>query len=126
TEVDQKWLPIMTGSDRYIFINEKKIWSEAQSYCRANHTDLASVRNQTENKQISEKLNFERNVWIGLFKDTWEWSDQSSSSFRYWKSNPGGIENCTTVSVNDQGLWRDQNCNMVSPFICHEGELHYT
>uniref|UniRef100_A0A8B9KI05 C-type lectin domain-containing protein n=1 Tax=Astyanax mexicanus TaxID=7994 RepID=A0A8B9KI05_ASTMX len=115
----------ITGSDRYIFINEKKSWSDAQSYCREHHTDLVSVRNQTENQQISKITNF-GNVWIGLFKDTWEWSDQSSSSFRYWKANPGGIENCIAVSVTDQGLWRDQNCSIVSPFICHEGELHYT
>ncbi|XP_049326016.1 macrophage mannose receptor 1-like [Astyanax mexicanus] len=77
----------MTGSDRYIFINEKKSWSDAQSYCREHHTDLVSVRNQTENQQISKITNF-GTAWIGLFKDTWEWSDQSSSSFRYWKSNP--------------------------------------
>ncbi|KAI4886795.1 hypothetical protein NFI96_013288 [Prochilodus magdalenae] len=71
------------NSTGYVFINVSKTWHEAQGYCREHYTDLASVRNQRENQQI---LDLARGsyVWIGLFMDFWQLSDQSNSSFRYW------------------------------------------
>ncbi|XP_072514076.1 C-type mannose receptor 2-like [Salminus brasiliensis] len=118
-----------TNTERYVFINESKNWTEAQSYCRENHTGLVKVRNQTENQQICSVATYSKSdhVWIGLFNDTWEWSDQSHSSFRYWRSdqpdNLGGNENCTAVFVTDQGQWHDDNCTNQLPFICHENKL---
>ncbi|KAI4890375.1 hypothetical protein NFI96_021530, partial [Prochilodus magdalenae] len=113
----------------YILINEEKTWSDAWSYCRHNYTDLASVKNLTENQKIFNLVQHSGidNVWIGLFKDSWEWSDQSSSLFRYWASkqpdNAGGTENCTAVSMADQGRWNDVNGNKPLPFVCHENKL---
>ncbi|XP_070978460.1 C-type lectin lectoxin-Phi1-like, partial [Oncorhynchus clarkii lewisi] len=66
---------------RFLMVQQLMTWREAQLYCRKHHTDLASVRNQTENKEICNVAG-RSNVWIGLFKDTWTWSDQSNSSFR--------------------------------------------
>uniref|UniRef100_W5L1E9 C-type lectin domain-containing protein n=1 Tax=Astyanax mexicanus TaxID=7994 RepID=W5L1E9_ASTMX len=95
-----------------------------QSYCREHHTDLVSVRNQTENQQIWSMLKTGNRIWIGLFNDSWKWSDQSSSSFRYWYSkqpdNYCGKENCTTIIINKQGHWNDDNCDTPHQFICHE------
>uniref|UniRef100_A0A3B1KCD5 C-type lectin domain-containing protein n=1 Tax=Astyanax mexicanus TaxID=7994 RepID=A0A3B1KCD5_ASTMX len=64
--------------------------------------------------------------WIGLFKDSWKWSDQSNSSFRYWKfMQPDNTYNtkCAAASVNDQGQWHDIGCEEPHPFICHEKQL---
>ncbi|XP_072514075.1 putative C-type lectin domain family 20 member A [Salminus brasiliensis] len=117
-----------TNSERYVFINETKTWTGAQSYCREHHTDLVKVRNQTENQKIYSVAKYSSTpVWIGLFNDAWKWSDQSRSSFRYWRSdqpdNLGGIENCAAVFLTDQGQWHDDNCNKQLPFICHENKL---
>ncbi|XP_072514073.1 C-type mannose receptor 2-like [Salminus brasiliensis] len=118
-----------TNSERYIFINETKNWTEARGYCREHHTDLVKVRNKAENQKICSVATYSKSdhVWIGLFNDAWEWSDQSNSSFRYWGSdqpdNQGGIENCAAVFVTDQGQWHDVNCNNQLPFICHKNKL---
>ncbi|XP_036419920.1 macrophage mannose receptor 1-like [Colossoma macropomum] len=111
---------------RYVLINESKSWSDAQTYCRERYTDLVSVRNQTENQKIWNlvKYSISPDVWIGLFNDSWKWSDQSDSSFRYWApnqpDNQGGNEKCAAVSMTDQGHWSDLNCQNKLPFICFE------
>ncbi|KAL6481102.1 hypothetical protein MHYP_G00091820 [Metynnis hypsauchen] len=116
-----------TSTERYVFINETKIWHDAQSYCREHHTDLVSVRNQTENQQIHNLSKINSNVdriWIGLFNDSWTWSDQSDSSFRYWMSGPENYaygEMC--AAVFEQGYWNNVSCNTELPFICYENKL---
>ncbi|XP_036420726.1 macrophage mannose receptor 1-like isoform X4 [Colossoma macropomum] len=114
-------------TERYIFINETKTWHDAQSYCREHHTDLASVRNQTENQQIfniSKNYSNSQNIWIGLFNDSWQWSDESNSTFRYWMSGPdkyGHGEMC--AAVFEQGYWNNVSCTNKLPFICYENKL---
>ncbi|KAG9330995.1 hypothetical protein JZ751_021284, partial [Albula glossodonta] len=113
-------------AQRYILIKEKMTWREAQSYCREHHTDLASVRNQAENQEIQQTgINAKQTgwVWIGLFKESWKWSDQSSSSYRYWRSgepnNAGGNEGCAEVRFGHSGKWNDRRCDEKQNFICY-------
>lgn len=121
-----------TGDDpqQYVFIGESKTWFEAQSYCRENHTDLVSVRNQTENQQL---LNMIPNistiewVWIGLFRNSWKWSDHTNSSYHNWAtgepSNEGEKGNCAEVQFEQAGKWKARPCDVKNPFICYEGEF---
>ncbi|XP_046723714.1 secretory phospholipase A2 receptor-like [Silurus meridionalis] len=117
--------------DRYVWIYNSMTWEDAQRFCRANHRDLASVRNETELQRILNITNgFE--VWIGLYRNRL-WSDQSSSTFTYWRPQipaqtpepdngaylPGqsGIQHCT--AVDRSGHWTDEDCFARFPFICY-------
>nr|XP_046185801.1 mucin-2-like [Oncorhynchus gorbuscha] len=103
---------------------ENKTWIDAQSYCRQNHTDLVSVRNQTENTEIKKKISLTGlPVWIGLFLDSWRWSDQSDSSFRNGTlGHPDASgQNCVALfseSVNS-AEWVKHPCDHRHNFICN-------
>ncbi|XP_026173587.1 putative C-type lectin domain family 20 member A, partial [Mastacembelus armatus] len=72
-----------TGADQYIVISQSMGWTTARDYCRTYYTDLASLRNNAENQMI-QNVSGQMTVWLGLFRDIWEWSDQTYSSMRYW------------------------------------------
>ncbi|XP_024290382.1 secretory phospholipase A2 receptor [Oncorhynchus tshawytscha] len=122
-------------TNKYIVIDNFKTWSEAQTYCREKHTDLASVRNTTEMEAI--KSSFPNvtgiyRVWIGLKKSpgVWRWSDQSgfsSKSLETFKANMahGSYQNgefCGVVTF-PSGNWKYQGCTTNSHFICYDDEL---
>lgn len=116
----------------YVLIQENKTWIDAQSYCRQHHTDLVSVRNQTENTEIDQKISLRGlPVWIGLFLDSWIWSDQSDSSFRNWwpvRHSTDQRYNCTWMSTDPSTYytkWISSPCDNYEPFICH-GKLPYS
>ncbi|MCI4386917.1 hypothetical protein PGIGA_G00068310 [Pangasianodon gigas] len=106
-------------------------WEEALRFCRANHRDLASVRNETELQQILSITNGYE-VWIGLYRNRL-WSDQSYSNFTYWRpeipalsaepdngiNSPRQYGNQHCTAVDHSGRWTDENCLASFPFICY-------
>ncbi|XP_039476180.1 C-type Lectin CRL-like [Oreochromis aureus] len=108
------------GKDQYILITQSKAWIAARDYCRTHYTDLTSLRNDAEYQVIQEVASgFE--VWVGLFRDPWEWSDQSDSSFRYWKANkPVWTESCSCGALVklESGRWDELACEDTYPFLC--------
>ncbi|XP_048826109.1 putative C-type lectin domain family 20 member A [Brienomyrus brachyistius] len=100
-------------------------WSDAQSYCRQSYTDLANVRNQEDNELIHKMVRSKTWVWIGLFQDTWGWSDLSNSSFRNWKTglNDNVGDTCALAQVTWPGTWDITPCAEKHPFICYDDNL---
>ncbi|KAG7216472.1 hypothetical protein INR49_001958 [Caranx melampygus] len=76
------------GHRVYTVINRSLTWTEAQTYCRTHHTDLATIENVEENAEAVSVMttNSVSEAWIGLYRVRWRWSDNSNSSFTNWNS----------------------------------------
>uniref|UniRef100_A0A3P9NMD4 C-type lectin domain-containing protein n=1 Tax=Poecilia reticulata TaxID=8081 RepID=A0A3P9NMD4_POERE len=107
---------------KYHLIYDSKNWTEAQSYCREKHTDLIKV-----NKMLNLMTANSRYIFIGLFSDTWRWSDGNSSSFRNWNLKfDNQIINsgqCAVTVFDDGGRWKNKNCDERKPFICYDDNV---
>ncbi|XP_005451875.1 putative C-type lectin domain family 20 member A [Oreochromis niloticus] len=113
-------------------IDTEKKWREAQSYCREHHTDLASGRAQLKEAVSKFKSSGKLPSWIGLFRDTWRWSDGSNYSYRHWESidelpvelskTDSGTRNCAMIALNKERKWSADDCNNRKPFFCYGDE----
>lgn len=91
------------------------------------------MRNHAENQEM-ETLVGDSDVWIGLFSDSWKWSDGSDSSFRHWKlgepNNNDSKPRCGAAVFKKENMvtdeWTDWPCdNTWQPFVCYSSELMY-
>ncbi|KAK6466249.1 macrophage mannose receptor 1-like isoform X1 [Huso huso] len=101
---------------KYHFVKDEKSWFDAQSYCRENHTDLATIESQEETEKVLNISAGLINAWIGLYydKENWQWSNGDNVSYYNWKSS------LSCISVDSNGEWVDSDChsNRYS-FICY-------
>ncbi|XP_026106601.1 macrophage mannose receptor 1-like [Carassius auratus] len=104
---------------KYMLVNGPKSWREAQSYCRQSYTELVSVRNQEENRQIQQLIPAGVS-YMGLFKDAFVWSDNSTSSFRNWDYYQPDRSGDCVVHLRHSRLWDDQDCSKTNPFFCYD------
>ncbi|CAJ1061690.1 macrophage mannose receptor 1 [Xyrichtys novacula] len=109
---------IETGG--HVFVAETKSWRDAQNHCRSLSSELVSIHSQEENNAV-HNISASQNVWIGLFKDPWRWSDGSNSSFRFWKpGQPNYLaeQDCVVAVFRDDGRWNDLRCGGRRNFVC--------
>ncbi len=118
------------ASTGFVRVQEEKKLTDAQKYCREKHTDLVSVRNESENNQtqtiINQDLTSSKQAWIGLYR-LWAWSDNSNFTFTHWKSGKPNNKAkqdsiCTSTGMSDGGRWTDELCSEPHPFVCYDGE----
>uniref|UniRef100_A0A3B4TQQ4 C-type lectin domain-containing protein n=1 Tax=Seriola dumerili TaxID=41447 RepID=A0A3B4TQQ4_SERDU len=86
----------------YSYFNYKRTWAEAQVFCRRNHTDLVTIRNEEENRAF---LNIYG--WIGLYREDsnspWKWSRGGEiANFITWVS--GGKQGQHVTELIMSGL----------------------
>lgn len=123
-----------TSTDNYTSVNykvineEKRTWLEAVQFCREHYTDLVSGLDQFN--EAAAAVNITDKTRIGLFRDTWGWSDGSNSSFRNW--NEAGNDNvvCDTpqqqkncAKLGDDNKWMSVSCSEKNPFICSDDHM---
>ncbi|XP_067220123.1 macrophage mannose receptor 1-like [Chanodichthys erythropterus] len=111
-------------STGYVWVETYKNWTDAQSYCRQNNTDLPTIHNAQELNQMKSIVPYYSWVWIGLFQDSWQWSDKWSLFFRNWaegQPSQSSGSDCVGMSRTNSGKWAHESCNLKRPFICHGG-----
>ncbi|KAF0038993.1 hypothetical protein F2P81_009477 [Scophthalmus maximus] len=107
----------------FVFVNEIMDWSSAQSYCRENVADLATLRSDTDNLELQDLLE-KQGAWIGLFRyPNIYWSDRSGYSFRHWDSVNNPLDSlsviCGVTDLHKSGKWKLFPCDRKLPFVCY-------
>ncbi|KAA8582633.1 hypothetical protein FQN60_006304, partial [Etheostoma spectabile] len=101
-------------------------WQDAQNYCRDKHTDLVSGLNQLEDEELRKKITSQWNlIHIGLFRDSWSWSDNSGFSFRHWDQQfkQSDNEKCAVTMLDEKGRWKAEDCGGKKNFFCYEDKV---
>ncbi|XP_050931684.1 C-type mannose receptor 2-like [Lates calcarifer] len=117
---------------QYHYVSDSKNWTEAQTFCRETYTDLATIENTEEMKQLINTVSsagYNSDVWVGLYsKVEWKWSDGytgSGAEFRSWETSddePDFVSaNQFCVIIGGGGGWWDDDCSLKYPLICYRG-----
>ncbi|XP_048091681.1 C-type mannose receptor 2-like [Alosa alosa] len=88
-------------SHQYHFVKESKTWNKAQSYCRINYTDLATLYDTDDVNTLIQLGSQTGSAWIGLYDDvlnSWRWSITNSS---FYGVNDTYVLITTILSWND-------------------------
>uniref|UniRef100_A0A3Q2QSC9 C-type lectin domain-containing protein n=1 Tax=Fundulus heteroclitus TaxID=8078 RepID=A0A3Q2QSC9_FUNHE len=116
----------------YHYIDVKKTWTEAQQYCRENHTDLATVSDMEGLKRLLRKSPERTDAWIGLYDQTngikrWYWSlpgvefNENKTEWKSGEPNDCNTENCGCILKSLK--WNDISCGERGHFLCYDEKL---
>ncbi|XP_053537654.1 macrophage mannose receptor 1 isoform X1 [Ictalurus punctatus] len=127
------WAPALSASRQFYAVEENRDWSEAQTWCRENYTDLATIENQEEMDAVKDLLKGKGgNFWIGLKQNqtywhiyknrSWYWSDGAPYNYTYWQNGEPNNEegdNCVEV-YSGNNTWNDAGCHHHHSFVCYK------
>uniref|UniRef100_A0A673ZBF0 Macrophage mannose receptor 1-like n=1 Tax=Salmo trutta TaxID=8032 RepID=A0A673ZBF0_SALTR len=115
------WIPYAARC--FLLQRTKKTWTEAQTECRKDGGDLASIHNIEQHSFVMSQLGYAAadELWIGMndVKTSllFDWSDQSAVTFTRWEEAMPMGGNCVLVR-GEQGRWATQVCENQHGFIC--------
>ncbi|XP_069098483.1 lectin-like [Pleurodeles waltl] len=116
----------------YKYIPNAMRWIDAEFYCQKLYPSahLASIHSEDENDFL-KKITFKKTnsyplIWVGgsdCYKDrSFVWTDGSSWDYQNWRhgepNNNGGREACLNFNFATAGLWNDEYCEKMFPFLC--------
>ncbi|XP_036072588.1 uncharacterized protein LOC112156145 isoform X3 [Oryzias melastigma] len=126
---------------QFYFVSTELNWTDAQSFCRREYSDLATIENTVDvDAVLNTTLNYTGKVWIGLHDDlenSWKWSLNDSSfcvegeqTFKNWQLNQpdnlNGQQYCVGLQSGNssRGNWDDRDCNEEHGFVCYNGTVN--
>uniref|UniRef100_A0A3P9CAP9 C-type lectin domain-containing protein n=1 Tax=Maylandia zebra TaxID=106582 RepID=A0A3P9CAP9_9CICH len=114
---------------KYIYVDQKMDWLEAQSYCRQNYTDLAPVSTEKDvNKLKQLSGNVTHHIWIGLVRnlpgnENWRWSGGEVVSRNFWAENqPNNCQGNEDRGCMQESKWYDATLLYQTTFFCYSAE----
>ncbi|NWS70861.1 MRC1 protein, partial [Crotophaga sulcirostris] len=118
---------ITKGDRQYFFGTEKTSMDKARTFCKSNHGDLVTIRNNSERKFLWKYILKDgklESYLIGLIQNAdrqFSWMDGSPVHYAAWAQDEpnfaGAQENCVVLNKKD-GLWNDVNCGFSNGYIC--------
>uniref|UniRef100_A0A3Q4H920 C-type lectin domain-containing protein n=1 Tax=Neolamprologus brichardi TaxID=32507 RepID=A0A3Q4H920_NEOBR len=118
----------------FYLINGAKIWADAQSYCRRNYTNLATIGSQDDMQRLVNMVSASgvtAEMWIGLTQTgpaAWLWSVGETQisdgvvEYSNWASLPSSTDNCG--GMRDDGKWFSAPCTTTLPYVCQGQCIH--
>lgn len=112
----------------YEYISEPKTWPEAQRYCREKHTDLATIHDEQDLRNLFDLQKTRPPLaWTGLRRG-WGWSlfdadDYKEGEAAYWSwtsGEPSSRGLCGSIAA--RGGWHATSCALRLHFFCYNGE----
>ncbi|NXD57275.1 MRC1 protein, partial [Corvus moneduloides] len=126
----REWVPY--AGHCYRIYRTAKIWKEAQSSCRKEDGELASIHNIEEYSFTVSQLGYKPDdeLWIGLndfrVQRYFEWSDGTPVTYTKWHhgepTHTWNKANCILMKGED-GSWADSACEMKFGYICKRKPL---
>ncbi|CAI5638580.1 unnamed protein product [Oreochromis niloticus] len=111
---------------KYIHVNDKMNWLEAQTYCRQNYIDLAPVSNDNDANKLQQlSSNVSHHIWIGLVRncshrEQWLWSGGGAVSRFSWKpGEPNDFKGIEDYGCVRNKMWNDEKLKYEATFFCY-------
>lgn len=104
---------------------QRGTWEQAVTYCRKNHSSLASLYTRTQHLHALSKVKkgLHERVWIGLrfLPDQWMWIDGRKFAFQGWNGEHQehhcpALNRCGTLTKG--GQWESWDCMDKLHFLC--------
>ncbi|XP_077159816.1 macrophage mannose receptor 1-like [Paroedura picta] len=120
------WVPYLGHC--YHLHRDLKTWNDAQSACRNQGGELASIHNIEEHSFAISQLGYSPTdmLWIGLNAQKtvryFEWSDGTPVTYTKWqREEPAyqydSLDNCV-IMTGENGYWVDSVCQEEHGYIC--------
>lgn len=124
-------LTVSLGISReYHYVQLLKTWTEAQSYCRENFVDLATIETVEDWERVRKiTKRTDNNAWIGLHDNinSWRWSIDNTYLYSHGNTEFGewfvftnrGRDHC--VEKVGSKLF-DRSCTLPQNSVCYDSE----
>ncbi|KAL3999744.1 proline-serine-threonine phosphatase interacting protein 1 [Sarotherodon galilaeus] len=123
-------LSLSASFSKYVYIDQRMDWLEAQKYCQQHYTDLAPVSNERDNNKLQQLAsNVNDLIWIGLVRNSsdrteWLWSGGGAPTMYFWQKNePNDHYHQEDYGCMRESKWYDASLRFKKTFFCYSAAV---